>query len=818
MKKKVKLEELLNFTDRQKECWQAIADGFRYILYGGARGGGKDVDLYEIIPTPDGWKTMADIQPGDKVFGSDGRPCNVLAISEIMYNPDYKLSFSDGSEIICGEGHQWITETKSDRISSLRRTEEFRERRRENRPSRGTGKRPDLALRNSTQGYDYKTPAEPVVKTTQEIVDTLRVQDGREVNHAVLVCKPLQLPEKELLIPPYVLGCWLGDGASKGGDIAGIDEEIFTEIEKHGYKVTRRSNLGLRGIKGLLTKIKTLNLYGNKHIPQTYLRASFEQRLELLQGLMDTDGYCNTCGYCEFTNTNKVLIDGVFELISSLGIKAAITEGRAKLYGKDCGPVWDIKFITELPAFRLTRKLNRQKRSEFRGTHERRYIIKAEKVETIPTKCIEVDSPDHTYLIGKSMIPTHNSRFLRWAAVAWLFSVYKAFGIRNVRVGLFCETYNDLRDRQITKMRLEFPAWMGEIKESKEDGFCFFLCDEMGGGIIALRNLDVPEKYQSAEFAAIFVDEITKIPFSTFNILRSSMRWPGIKNTLFLSATNPGGIGHAWVKQLWIDRDFPPEMKAIKHRFKFIQSLPKDNPYLDETYWEELNSLPEDLRRAWVEGDWNIFAGQSFPSWRPNKHIVKPFEIPSHWVRWRSLDWGFSEPFCCLWWAREPVFGHLFVYKEAYFREKTDVQQAQIINAMTLPSEPIVYTLADPALWARKNMQGRVSTTADEYAKNGIPLSRADNNRLSGKRKFDRLLADLPNGYPGIMFFENCANCIRTIPTLARSDKNPEDVNTRGEDHAYDAVRYGLTNYVIETIVEQKYNNPWIVKGSAYAR
>lgn len=406
------------------------------------------------------------------------------------------------------------------------------------------------------------------------------------------------------------------------------------------------------------------------------------------------------------------------------------------------------------------------------------------------------------------------SFFLRWAAVAWLYMQFKMNGLKNVRVGLFCQTYTDLTDRQVTKMRLEFPLWMGELKNTKEDGLCYFLCESLGSGIIALRNLDDPSKYQSSEFAAIFVDELTKILKPTFDILRGSLRWPGIKNTLFLSATNPGSVGHAWVKMLWIDKDFPPEMQKIKHRFKFIQSLPIDNKYLDETYWEEeLNTQPEDIRKAWVDGDWNVFSGQAFPAWRTHKHVITPFEIPEDWIRWRGLDWGFADPFCCLWLAKSPHNGRTIVYKEAYFKEKTDEDQARIIKDMTLPNERIVYTLADPSMWQRKNLGNIVTTTANEFARLGVYLSKADNNRLQYKRKIDRLLADMPDGKPGLLFFDNCVNCIRTIPTLARSDRNPEDVDQRGEDHCYTSLGYSLSNFVLSTPVKKPYNNPWLKVG-----
>jgi phage terminase large subunit len=171
---------------------------------------------------------------------------------------------------------------------------------------------------------------------------------------------------------------------------------------------------------------------------------------------------------------------------------------------------------------------------------------------------------------------------------------YREYGLENVVVGLFCETYPDLRDRQINKIKKEFPQALGVIKETKTHGLGFYLSEENGGGVIALRNLDKPDKYQSAEFAMIAVDELTKSTFDTFEILRGSKRWPGLSHTLFVGATNPGGIGHGWVKDLWIDGNFPANMRSMKQHFKFIQSLPSDNPHLDEFYWEELNTLSDD--------------------------------------------------------------------------------------------------------------------------------------------------------------------------------------------------------------------------------
>lgn len=196
------------------------------------------------------------------------------------------------------------------------------------------------------------------------------------------------------------------------------------------------------------------------------------------------------------------------------------------------------------------------------------------------------------------------SFWLRYYALRILLR-FAAQGIKNVDVMLACEDYPSLTGRQINKIMTEFPTWLGEVKDTKQKGLGFHLKARFGGGSILLRNLDDPSKYQSFEFAAILVDELTKNSLRTFNILRGSLRWPGIERTQFVGATNPEAN---WVRDLWIEKKFPPEMEPLKTDFKFVSALPTDNPYLDKNYWEtELNTLSGALRQAWLEGDW--FAG-----------------------------------------------------------------------------------------------------------------------------------------------------------------------------------------------------------------
>lgn len=402
------LDEWSPSAGPQEDAYYSKAD---CLLFGGEPGGGKDLSIRTVIPTPYGSITMGEISIGDEVFDERGVSCSVLAKSSVFNHECFRITFSDGSEIITGAGHQWVTTTRRERAYALKSTPEYRAKRREARPSRGSGKKPWLAVRNAERAESQNLPLNGV-RTTQEIFDTLRVGTDNRANHAVDVCGSLELPEASLLIDPYVLGAWLGDGTSDSGPITTYDEEVLQRIAGGGYEVRSHSKAMRFGILGLQKHLRQLGVLGNKHIPPAYLRASANQRLGLLKGLMDTDGHCDKRGQCEISLTRRVLIDGVWELLSSLGIKAQLREGIAKLDGREIGPKWRLKFLSDLAVFTLPRKLLRQKRGGFRGTHNVRFIVDVQPTDSVPTQCIQVDSPSRMYLCGRSMIPTHNSQLL----------------------------------------------------------------------------------------------------------------------------------------------------------------------------------------------------------------------------------------------------------------------------------------------------------------------------------------------------------------------------------------------------------------------
>ena len=342
----------------------------------------KGLPLDTQIPTVDGWSTIKDLNIGDYIFDKDGYPTKILHKSEIHYNPCYKITFDNGKSIIADHEHKWLISFKKTKSK----------------------KRPD--------GYEH------TVMTTEEIFCYLENLEERrsDLIPKILNPKPLECPEAELPIDPYVLGVWLGDGSKACGIVTQAKgSPVWDEIKNRGYEISGndqhnpdRENVEMRTVYGLRTKLRELNLLNNKHIPDMYQRASFQQRLDLLRGFMDTDGYFHPKRKRFVMSTGQNWQqDCLVKLLATFGIKATVFEYFKKCDGKEF-QVWDVCFSTDLFNPFLTRnqdivQVGNQNNRTFRN------IEKVEVVETIPTQCLEVDSPSHTFLCTEEMIVTHNT-------------------------------------------------------------------------------------------------------------------------------------------------------------------------------------------------------------------------------------------------------------------------------------------------------------------------------------------------------------------------------------------------------------------------
>lgn len=326
----------------------------------------KGLALDTPIPTPSGWTTMGDLSEGDIIFGGDGKPCTVVGKSGVHHRTCHELRFdSEGDPIVCDDEHLWVTNGK--------------------------------------------------VKSAADIARTVRTRKG-QAHHKIPLHPGLDLPEQELLVPPYVLGAWLGNGKHTSGEICKPDQELWENIAACGYALSHdyseKAGKGApmtRTVFGLSRDLKRLGVHGNKHIPAQYLRGSHQQRLQLLQGLMDTDGNANTVrGQAIFSTCDKGLSDSVRELLISLGQRPNQWAGKGHGFGLEVD-VYPIAFRPQgIKPFTLTRKQGRVDGLS-RGNSWRRVVVSADVAPTVPTQCIAVDSSDNTYLCGRDMVITHNT-------------------------------------------------------------------------------------------------------------------------------------------------------------------------------------------------------------------------------------------------------------------------------------------------------------------------------------------------------------------------------------------------------------------------
>ena len=316
------------------------------------------------------------------------------------------------------------------------------------------------------------------------------------------------------------------------------------------------------------------------------------------------------------------------------------------------------------------------------------------------------------------------------------------------------------------------------------------------------ENMTDVLRYQGQSYTWIGIDELPQYPSpDIYNFLRSSLRSVDKDIPVYLRATgNPGNIGSQWVKEMFVDPaepnsafeikiDTPVGVKTITRRF--IPAKLQDNPYLMQTddYYAMLASLPDTQRKQFLDGDWDAYEDSAFPEFSRSVHVVEPFEIPKGWYRFRAADWGYSSPACVLWFAVD-YNNNLWVYRELYTSKITaDVFARKVIELES--GEYIQYGVLDSSTWAKRGDVGpSIAETMIQQGCRWRQSDRSPKSRISGKLEIHKRLS-MNGKEPGLRVFNNCRNLIRTITTLPVDDKNPEDVDTNAEDHAYDALRYG---------------------------
>lgn len=299
----------------------------------------------------------------------------------------------------------------------------------------------------------------------------------------------------------------------------------------------------------------------------------------------------------------------------------------------------------------------------------------------------------------------------------------------------------------------------------------------------------VEGKYQGQSYDWIFMDEATNFLESEFRGLGGCLRGTNKIPKRFYLTCNPGGVGHNWVKRLFIDRKFRDNENP--EDYVFIKATVDDNKDLMEAqpdYVLQLELLPEDKRRAHRYGDWNALAGTFFDEFTPGLHTCKPFQIPDSWARYRSFDYGL-DMFACLWLAVNEK-GRCYVYRE--YNEKGLIVSKAASKQLSLTPihERIGFSIAPPDMWSTMKDTGK--TMAQIFAENGVGLLRANNSRVQGWMSIKELLKVQPDGLPNLIIFDTCKTLIEHLQCLMHDGKNPNDVAKEPHEvtHGPDALRY----------------------------
>ncbi len=401
--------------------------------------------------------------------------------------------------------------------------------------------------------------------------------------------------------------------------------------------------------------------------------------------------------------------------------------------------------------------------------------------------------------------------------------VRQAKSLENVKGLVLRRTFPEVRKNALYPMLSELPE--GSFNYNASEHVIRF----PNGSSIEFsycRNYKDVLRYQGIEYDFICIEELTHWTEEEFKILKTCLRSPRAEVTPnFFGSTNPSGVGHGWVKRLFINRQFEKGEKP--QDYAFIPAQVYDNKVLMESqpeYIEDLEDLPDKLRRAYLGGDWDIFEGQYFPEFNRDVHVIDPIIPKGDFIKRRivAVDYGYSAPSCALWLAQDTQ-DNVICYRELYETGLTYEMLAKKIQEMTTEDEDCRPVIVDPAIVAKPSEETGTSG-GDILKKAGLKVKGADNARLKGwmtVRNYLRTFKD-PNTNEltaKLKISSNCANLIRTLPEQIHDDTNVEDLYTKGEDHAVDTVRYGLVELSVgnASLSEVREVNKKLQKGETQA-
>jgi hypothetical protein len=657
----------------QKAVWNSKR---RFVFMIAGSQGGKALDADTLIPTPAGFRKISELSAGDSVFGSDGKSAGVTFHSGLMFNHRcYRLSFDDGTSIIADAEHLWTAQTYKQRKN---------ERRRMPANPQWTNSRPQCRPSD-----DFS------IVTTEQMAGNVHATNGGS-NYSIALPSAIEYQVANLPVPPYTFGAWLGDGTSSKPFITSADEEVVQRIRNEGIWIERDAagskrtgkassyRIGKPNPRGgndrtkspVFLELAQLSVLSNKHIPDCYLTANKEQRLELLRGLMDTDGYATDHGRVEFDSTNKRLADGVAELVRSLGVKARISTGRATLYGRDCGKKYTVTFFPNFPVFYVKRKAARQY-NPTRPDVNNLYVVGIEEVESRPVCCIAVSAYNSLYVAGREYILTHNTSYGPW----WLNREIDRMGAGDYLA--ITTSYDLFKLKMLPEMKTVFERllqrgryWPGdkliELRDPETGQFWAKRSQDDMWGRIILRSTQSEGGLESATAKAAWLDEVGQDDFSLQN-WEAVLRRLSIHQGRVLGTTTLYNLG--WLKTEIFDR-----WKAGDTDYDVVQFDSVVNPSFPKAEFERAEkSLPSWRFNMFYRGQFTKPAGLIYADFL-DSYVINPFHIPNHWQVAVGVDFGGANT-CLIWAAQDPVSEIWYIYDEYLAGGKSTREHASSVFA-----------------------------------------------------------------------------------------------------------------------------------------
>lgn len=798
----------ISLQPKQKVAWDYINGGqYTWIGLGGSKGGGKAAPLHSKVMTPFGESTMGEMEIGSQVSCPDGTVARVIQTWDRGVMPVFRLTFSDGASCLAAGDHLWLARKTVNAVKADRRYFPFEE------ADRTVFKLFTTEMLSNEVGRTQNAIHVPL---TQPVSFTRSFRgEGRSV-------------------PPYVLGVLLGDGTFRNNTLTFCsgDAEIPSRVSSalridlvRGAKMgTDAFNYSIPAASGVPAKIWAMGLRGkgsaDKFIPEPYVLSSEEDRLELLRGLMDTDGYVDSRGHASFTSASKRMAEQVQWIGRSLGYKASLTSGPSGYRKPDGEYVECLESHTVYFGGKNASDLFHLKRKKDRccepwSTGRRVKSIEPAGEEVV--KCITIDHPAGLYMTD-DFIVTHNSGGARRILLPLLFAHPGTAAL------LVRKTYKEVVMNHVEKIILEFPQ-LAQFYNKSDQMFRIPLAKGMTSRLYigyGENEGDVRRYNGTDDFAWVFVDQAEEFPEGDINTLRTCLRStiPNVNPAMILSF-NPGGLSHQFLKRIFKDRKFKEGIENPDQYAPMIEARGWDNVewvrtelerdgftvddyyyewdeekrreyFLQSAYGKNLLANPDKTLREWyLWGNWDTYAGQYFDQFDRDVHTYIPgmVTIEPEWYKWISCDIGFQHKAVIQWHAYDGEV--IYTYREFAQARMEAKDLADVIVEKSRNETIGAFYLSHDAFGKRDSVKTRAMEIAEIMLQNGLPTPVApDLDRVGGWRLMNYLLVS-----GGWKISKDCVDLIQTIPGAVRNPRDPEDVLKFDGDDALDTARYGLKTY-----------------------